>query len=501
MEIFLNGAMAVLNVPCLLYILLGTALGIIFGAAPGLNTAMAVALCLPITYTLSAVNGISMIIGLFIGGVSGGLITAILLNIPGTPASLATTFDGHPMAVKGMAGKALGVGIVFSFIGTILSMFALIGIAPLLANFAMEFRSVEYFAIAVFSLTMMATLSGKSMVKGLICGFLGWAISLFGTSPIDYSPRFTFGNLSMEAGFCMISVLTGAFAVSEVMKSAKENIEVSKDDFYSFKIKGFGFSIKEFVGQIGNCIRSAIIGIAIGILPGIGAGTANIIAYSSAKNSSKYPEKFGTGIIDGIVASETSNNASVGGALIPLLTLGVPGDVGTALMLGGFMIHGIVPGPLLFVTNGELVYSIFTALLIAAIFMVILEFGGMRIFIKLLRVKKYILMPIIMVLCAVGAYGANNRVFDVIWLGVFGIMGYLMIKFEYPITPMIIGYILGPMAEINLRRVLMSSNGSLLPFVKSPIAVVFLLMSIFSIAKTMLKLKKDKKELGIQSLS
>ena len=494
MDMFLSGAAAVLNPECILYIVFGTVLGIIFGAAPGLNTAMAVALCLPITYTLSAVNGVSMIMGLFIGGVSGGLITAILINIPGTAASLATTFDGHPMAEKGQAGKALGVGIVFSFLGTILSMFALIFVAPLLAQFALEFSSVEYFAIAVFSLTMMATLSGDNLKRGLMSGLLGWVIAMVGTSPIDYSPRFTFGFLSMEAGFSMISVLTGAFAVSEVMKSALHRTDLKKDDFHDFKIKGFGFTMKEFVSQIGNGIRSALIGIAIGILPGIGAGTANIVAYGAAKNSSKYPEKFGTGIIDGVVASETSNNASVGGALIPLLTLGIPGDVGTALMLGGLMIHGIVPGPLLFVTNGELVYSIFTALFLAAIFMLVLEFGGMRIFIRILGVKKYILMPIVMILCCVGAYGANNRVFDIIWLGIFGIIGYLLSKADFPVAPMIIGYVLGPMAETNLRRALMSSEGSLVPFFTSPIALVFFALTIVSIVMTILRARKGAKQ-------
>ena len=494
MDMFLSGAAAVLNPECILYIFFGTVLGIIFGAAPGLNTAMAVALCLPITYTLSAVNGVSMIMGLFIGGVSGGLITAILINIPGTAASLATTFDGHPMAEKGQAGKALGVGIVFSFLGTILSMFALIFVAPLLAQFALEFSSVEYFAIAVFSLTMMATLSGDNLKRGLMSGLLGWVIAMVGTSPIDYSPRFTFGFLSMEAGFSMISVLTGAFAVSEVMKSALHRTDLKKDDFHDFKIKGFGFTMKEFVSQIGNGIRSALIGIAIGILPGIGAGTGNIVAYGAAKNSSKYPEKFGTGIIDGVVASETSNNASVGGALIPLLTLGIPGDVGTAPMLGGLMVHGIVPGPLLFVTNGELVYSIFTALFLAAIFMLVLEFGGMRIFIRILGVKKYILMPIVMILCCVGAYGANNRVFDIIWLGIFGIIGYLLSKADFPVAPMIIGYVLGPMAETNLRRALMSSEGSLVPFFTSPIALVFFALTIVSIVMTILRARKGAKQ-------
>lgn len=494
-NVVINGMAAVMNLECMMYIFGGTLLGIIFGAAPGLNTAMAVALCLPITYSLSAVNGIAMIMGLFIGGVSGGLITAILINIPGTAASLATTFDGHPLALKGEAGKALGVGIVFSFIGGVISMIALITVSPLLAKFALNFGSVEYFSIAVFSLTMMATLSGDSLVKGLISGLMGCMIAMVGTAPIDYSPRFTFGFLSMEAGFSMISVLTGAFAVSEVMKSAKNRIHLSDSDFSEFKIKGFGFSIKELFSQIGNGIRSALIGIGIGILPGVGAGTANIIAYSAAKTSSKYPEKFGTGIIDGVVASETANNASVGGALIPLLTLGVPGDVGTALLLGGLMIHGIVPGPLLFVTNGQLVYTIFAALMAANVFMILLEFVGMRAFVKILKVKKHVLMPIVMILCCVGAYGANNRVFDIIWLAIFGIYGYVLHTLEFPLAPMIIGYILGPLAETNLRRALMASDGSLLPFIQSPIALFFFGLTIVSVSVT-IKKHRSKRPAG-----
>lgn len=488
------GFASVFGLQTLLLIAAGVVLGIVFGSIPGLNTAMAVALCLPITYTLSAVDGIAMIMGLFIGGASGGLISAILLNIPGTAASIATTFDGYPMMRKGQAGKALGIGIVFSFIGGFLSMLALIFVAPVLSDLAIKFTPVEYFAVAFFSLTLMATLSGKSMVKGLISGFMGMAIAMVGMSPIDLTERYTFGRIELMSGFSMIAVLTGAFAISEVLKSAKESMGsgIQKEQISGFTIKGFGFSLKEFVSQIGNCIKSAVVGILIGILPGIGAGTANIVAYTTVKNTSKYPEKFGTGIIDGVVASETANNASVGGALIPLLTLGIPGDVASALLIGGLMIHGINPGPMLFVTNAPLVYTIFAALFVANIFMLVLEYFGMRLFVKVLAVKKYALLPIIVILCSVGAFGSGNRVFDCICLMFFGIYGYLMWCLRYPLGPMIIGFILGPMAETNLRRAIMAVDGNVWAFFQRPIAVFFFLAAILSVVVTILQNRRGK---------
>ena len=279
-SMIIEGFCSVLNLQSIFVMFAGTFIGIIFGAIPGLNTAMAVALCLPITYTLTATNGVAMIMGLFIGGVSGGLIAAILLNIPGTPASLATTFDGHPMALKGQAGRAMGVGLFYSFVGGLIGMVALLTLSPILARFALKFTPVEYFAVAVFSLTMMASLSGKSLIKGLITGCFGMYIAMFGRAPIDFSPRFTFGFMSLEAGFGMVSVLTGSFAVSEVLRSAKASVQVTGSNVEFVRIKGFGFTVREFFGQFVNMIRSAVIGIGIGVLPGVGAGTSNLIAYT-----------------------------------------------------------------------------------------------------------------------------------------------------------------------------------------------------------------------------
>lgn len=494
LEMILAGFMSVFSIKTIMLIVAGVILGIVFGAVPGLNTAMAVALCLPITYTLDAVNGIAMIMGLFIGGASGGLISAILLNIPGTAASIATTFDGYPLMRSGHAGKALGVGIVFSFIGGFFSMLALIFIAPVLSELAIKFSPIEYFAVALFSLTLMATLSGKSMIKGLISGFMGFCIAMVGTSPIDLTERFTYGRIELMSGFGMIAVLTGAFAISEVLKSAKESMNSPAGGAVEidFSIKGFGFTLKEFFSQAGNCIKAAVVGILIGILPGIGAGTANIVAYTTVKNTSKYPEKFGTGIIDGVVASETANNASVGGALIPLLTLGIPGDVASALLIGGLMIHGISPGPMLFTTNAGLVYTIFAALMLANVAMIILEYVGMRLFVKVLAIKKYALLPVIAILCCVGAYGASNRVFDCICLIFFGIYGYVMSNLKFPLAPMIIGFILGPMAETNLRRGIMAVDGNIWMFFTRPIAVCFFAATIISVVMTIRQRRKER---------
>lgn len=485
LDLFAQGFINVLAPESVLLIAAGVAIGIVFGAVPGLTAVMAVALCLPMTYGLGPAAGISLLVALFVGATSGGLISAILLKIPGTPSSVATTFDGGPLMEKGEGAKALGVGIVFSFIGTILSIAALVFIAPSLARVALSFGPHEYFAIAVFSLTLIATLSTGSMVKGIFSGIAGFAVSTVGIAPVDAIPRFTFGTVELNAGFSILTVLVGMFAVAEVIKVAEQahsSSGVGVSAPVKSKVRGFGFTLKEFFGQIPNAIRSAVIGICIGILPGIGAGTSNIIAYIVAKKRSKTPEQFGKGTIEGVVAAETANNAGIGGAMIPLLTLGIPGDAVTAVMLGGLMIHGIQPGPMLFITQGELVYTIFAALVLSAVLMLILEFYGLRIFIRLLAIPKHILLPVILVLCAVGAFGLASRIFDIWTILIFGVLGYAFVKGGIPTAPFIIGFILGPMAETNLRRGLMLSGGDFTGFLTNPISAAFLAVAALSIA-------------------
>jgi putative tricarboxylic transport membrane protein len=483
----LTGIVSVLTVKALALILGGVIVGIVVGAIPGLTVTMGVALFLPVTFGMSPVEGLSLLLGLYIGGTSGGLISAILLKIPGTPASVATTFDGHPMAARGEAGRALSIGIVYSFLGGVFSLLVLFFVAPPLANVALQFGPYEYFSIAVFSLTMVAGLSGGSLTKGLIAAVLGMTIAFVGMAPITAFPRFTFGFSALDDGVNLLPALIGLFAVSQVLEDAEERLSVGSMKAVAYRMKGLGFTMKEFVDNLGNFFRSSVIGAGIGILPGLGAAICNLIAYGVAKNRSKQPERFGTGVMEGIVASETSNNASTGGAMVPLLTLGIPGDNTTAILLGGFMIHGITPGPLLFDTEGVLVYGVFTALVIANVFMLVAMYGGMRFFVKILSVPKHILLPVIMALCVVGSYAINNRVFDVWTMLAFGAIGWLMKKASLPVTPLLLGFILGPIVEINLRRGLMKSHDSVLPFVTEPISGVTLLLTVVVVGYTAVK--------------
>lgn len=485
LESFAAGFASVMTAPGILMITLGVFVGIVFGCIPGLTTTMAVALCLPLTFSMPPAVAMSLLMGLYIGGTSGGLISAILINIPGTPASVATCFDGAPMAARGEAGKALGLGVVFSFLGTLISIVALVFIAPPLADFALLFGPVEYFALALFALTMIGTLAGKQLAKGIAVGLIGLVLAFVGMAPIDAYTRFTFGLHELDGGFDILPALIGLFAVSEILNVAESDFALKKENVLAnFKMKGFGFSLKELWSQKYNLIRSALIGIGIGILPGIGAGTSNIVAYSVAKSQDKNPERFGTGCIDGIVASETSNNASIGGAIVPLLTLGIPGDTVTAMILGGLMIHGLTPGPLLFINNGVVVYGIFVSLIIANFVMLIMEFFGIRVFAKLLSVPKHILLPVIFALCVVGAYGLNNRAFDVWVVMLFGVLGYVLTKLKYPTSPLILGIILGPMAEMGFRRGMQLNEGHFFLFFTRPIADFFFLATIFMIIFT-----------------
>lgn len=473
------GLATALNPMVLVLMILGVGIGIVFGSIPGLSAAMAVALFLPMTFGLDASTGMCLLVALYIGAVSGGLIAAILLNIPGTPSSIATCFDGSPMARNGEAGKALGVGIVFSFIGGLISFIILSFLAPEIAKAAINFQAAENFSVCLFALTMIATVSGGNILKGLLAGMLGLLLSCVGLAPVDNVVRYTFRMQNMSNGFDVLPTLIGIFAVAEVFNLAENVTAMSKIKPMELKkIKGFGFSMAEFKSQIPNAVRSSVIGTGIGILPGIGGSTSGILSYIAAKNMSKHPEKFGTGIVDGIVASETANNATIGGALIPLLALGIPGDGVTAMLLGAFMIHGLQPGPLLFQTSAPLVYTIFAACIIANFIMLFEEFVGIRVFVKLLSVPKHILMPIIMVLCAVGAFASNKSMFDVQSLILFGLIGYLMSKAKLPVAPFILAFILGSSVETYLRKALMNSQGDFSTFVTSPISCVFLAIAV-----------------------
>lgn len=468
----------ILSASSILWCLFGTVIGIVFGAIPGLSATMAMVLFMPVSFGLEPVQACALLLGLYVGGISGGCISAILLKIPGTPASMCTVWDGGPMADRGEAGRALGISVLYSFIGGTLSGIALIYLSPLLAKVALQFSPYEYCSIALMSLIIIASLAGSSMINGLLSGLFGILVATIGVSPVGMVQRFTFGIRNLMSGISTIVLMIGLFAIAEVLNSAGS--EQQKGSKVSYKIKGFGISLKEFVEQSWNALRSAVIGIIIGILPGLGANTSSVFAYSIARSSSKHPEKFGTGIIDGIIASESANNGNTGGALIPMLCLGVPGNTNAALLLATLTVQGISPGPLIFEKYGTLVYGIFTAFILANIMMLILEWRANRLFVKILDIPTYILYPFIIVLCMVGTFSDKNRTFDVTLAAVIGVLVYFLRKIGFAPTPFIIGFILTPILEKNLGYAISMSGGSLLPFITRPLSCTFLLVALLS---------------------
>lgn len=491
-DMFVTGFSMIANPMAYLLILIGSILGIFFGAVPGMTSSMGIALVLPITYSMGIVEGMAILLGIYIGSISGGLITAILFNIPGTPASIATTFDGYPMAKRGEGGKALRVGMFYSFLGGMISLLILFYVSPPLAKFALKFGPVEYFSIGILSLTLIASLSGDDLVKGLISAMIGVALTTIGMAPIDSVKRYTFGIAALDGGVQLLPVLIGVYAILEILKSAERSND-GYGEIPTFKAKGLGVSLREFKQQFVNLVRSSLIGTGIGILPGLGATISNILAYSIAKDSSKYPEKFGTGIVDGLVASETANNAVSGGAMIPMLTMGIPGDAGTAMLLAAFMLHGITPGPLLFREHGPVVYSIFAILIVANVFTLLIEMYGLKVFLKLLDIPKQFLYPIIIVLATIGAYGLNNRLFDVLCIFIFAVLGYVLDKNEFPLAPLVLGFVIGPIIELNLRRGLMSTYGSFGAFFTRPISAVVLGLTLVLLVFSAWQSRKKQK--------
>ena len=467
--------------------LVGVVVGIIFGCVPGLSAAMAIALFLPVTFGLPQYSAFALLMALYIGGVSGSLISAILINVPGSSQSIATCYDGHPMAVKGEAHRALGTGMLFSFIGTMFSLVILIFAAPVIADYAVKLGNFEFFSLVTFALVLIICICGGNIVKAILAGLLGMATTFVGIAPVDSIPRFTFGTVSLMDGFTLLPMVIGMFAVTTIMGRAAKPIGTGIEDKLPYKRgRGFGFSFKEFLGQTKNWVLSAVIGVFIGFLPGMGGSLANQLAYATVKKASKYPEKFGTGIMDGVVASETSNNASIGGAMIPLLALGIPGDGPTAMLLGAFMIQGLSAGPLLFTTNADLCYVIFVAMGICTALMLLEEYFGIPLFLQTLKIPQGILLPVIVMLCVVGAYASGNKVFCVWTVFIFGTVGYLFGRAKVPGAPFILGAVLGPMIESNLRRALQISHGSFLPFLTRPVSCIFIVASVLIIVTTVI---------------
>ncbi|MEG3755028.1 tripartite tricarboxylate transporter permease [Psychromonas arctica] len=487
MEYLLSGFASAFSMEVFPVLVLGVLGGVILGALPGLTATMGVAILLPFTFSMMPTPALVMLIGVYIGGIYGGSIAAILLKTPGTPASAATVLDGHTMAIKGLAAKALSIAAVASFIGGLISTVVLIGVAPMLADFALRFNAPEYFALALFGLTIIASVSAKNIMKGLLAGTIGLLISMVGLDPISSVPRFTFGVLDLYSGINIIPVLIGLFAIAEGLNQLEKIASDKQDIPPKFSYKFLSFS--DFKKILPTSVKSALIGTSIGSVPGAGADISAFACYNEAKRVAKNPEEFGNGSMHGLAAAESGNNGVTGGSLVPLLTLGVPGDAVSAVLLGALIVQGLTPGPLLFTQNPEIVYGIFSSMIVANIVMLIVGFLGIRFFCRIIEVPKIMMIPIIIFLSVIGAYAINNSMFDVGIAITFGLLGFILNKLDIPSSPILLAIILGPMAETNLRKSLILYEGSWSFIYDRPIALAFILFAIFSVYSTV-KLKK-----------
>lgn len=478
MQLFLESLVFVMQPKLLLVMALGVAGGIFIGAMPGLTALMGVTLLLPFTYGMDATAGMLMLLSITFGAIYGGSITAILIKTPGTPASAATVLDGGPMADRGEGGRAVGISTLASFFGGFLSAVICAAVSPQLAKIALEFGPGEYFALAVFGLTIIASISGKSLTKGLISAMIGLILCSVGLDPITGFPRLTFGVANLLSGFEVVPLLIGIFAISNVLGNIVEGVSTN---FTQQKVTRVIPTWEDAKKCLPVSIRSGLIGTFIGCVPAAGADIGAFVSYDMAKRLSKNSKDFGTGIIEGVAAPEAGNNGVTGGAMVPMLTLGVPGDATTAILLGALTLQGLQPGPLLFRDHAPVVFQIFAGMLVANVIMLVLGMLGVRMYLKFVSVKPYYLNPVIFLMCVVGSYALRNNMFDVVVMMIAGVVGYFFNKLEVPPSPMVLALILGPMAESNLRRALISSKGSLSIFWSRPITVFLFFLAFLSV--------------------
>lgn len=483
------------NIQTLALMALGAIAGLLAGAIPGFTIAMAIVLTLPFTFSMGASQGIATMIGVFVGGLSGGLMSGILIGIPGTPSSVATTFDGFPMARGGKPGLALGLGVWASFFGGLISAVLLMAVAPQLARVGLEFQPWDYFALVFFALTITASLAGKNLVKGLMAGAFGLLIASVGEEDINGVSRFDFGSDYLQEGFGFLPVLIGLFAFSQLMTDVRDKAKAKKaltqtGDF-NIRIE-HGKAARMVLSHWVNLVRSSLIGVFTGVLPAAGSSISNILAYDQAKKNSKEPEKFGTGYPDGIIAPESANNATAGGSLITMMALGIPGDIITAVMLGALLIHDVVPSPSFISEEPVLAYSIFIAFFFANFLVLGLQSVALKLFVLVTRVRMYMLASVILAYCGIGVFALNNIVNDMWTLLLFGVVGYVLRILGFPLAPVILGVVLGPIAEKWLARALAIST-DMTEFITHPWSLFFLILSLFSMIFGLYQRDRGKK--------
>ena len=484
---------------------IGTFVGIVAAAIPGFTIVMAVVLVFPFTFAMSPLEGLSTLMGVYVGGYSGGQIAGILLGIPGTPSSICTVFDGYPMAQQGRAGEALGLGIFASFFGGLMGAMVLILFIHPIGSLALMFGPWEMFSLILFSLTLIASLGSQSFFKGLLGGVLGLFLATIGMDPLSGKMRFTFGFHEIDGGVSFMPLLIGLFAFPHLIKAVvahRQKKFESSGSSGSLSNEQLKIPYRKVFNHLKanwiNLIRSGLIGSFVGALPGEGGTVANFLSYDQAKRYAKNPDEFGTGSPAGIIASEAGNNGTAGGTLIPTLTLGVPGSAVAAVLLGVLMVHSIPPGPGLFKNEPILVYGLFAVFVIAHFIMLAIQLViGSRFFLRVAKTPTHIMVPLVLVLCTVGSLALNNQVVDIWTFFVFGILGYLLDKAGYPLAPIVIGIILGPIAETNLRQAFSTSPEWTLFFTR-PISIGFILLTLVSSWFSLHQVAKGKK--GLKAL-
>lgn len=465
--------------------LIGTLAGIIFGALPGLTATMAVALLVPATFLMSPVTGLIMLSGIYCGAIYGGSITGILLHTPGTPAAIVTMLDGNVMCKKGEAKKALSTAIIASFVGGLLSAFALLLLSPILAELALRFGPPEYFCLAFFGMSIISSLTTGSIIKGLIVGFFGVFISTIGLDPVDGFDRFTFNVPDMLSGFSIVPVLIGLFSLPEALAVASGQSSYKPT---LGKSSGSQFlKLSKYFQMAGTFIKSSLIGVIIGIIPAAGPEVAPFVTYREAKRTSKHPETFGRGDPEGIVASEAANSGVTGGSLIPLLTLGIPGSGVAAVYLGALTIHGLMPGPMLFINSPDIVYGLFIGFFLVQFIMLALGLMGATLFAQVTRLPRAVIAMYIFFFSIIGSLAMNGNIFDVWVMFAFGLLGCLMKRFDFPAPPIVLGLILGPMLEQNFFSSLSISRGDPLIFVTRPLSALILAITGLTLLGPFLK--------------
>ncbi len=474
----------------LLAMIASTALGITIGCLPGLSAAMGVALLLPVTFGMDPATGLIVLGGIYCGAIFGGSISAILIHTPGTPASAATAIEGYKLTLKGQAAKALTVACFASFCGGLLSCISLYFFSPLLAELAMQFKSPEYFWLSIFGLTIIAGVSSRSLIKGLMSGVLGLLISTIGMDPMEGVERFMFGQPTLYNGVNTTCALIGLFSMSQVLILAEKKI-VERARAAKIKDK-MTLSKAEVKRLMPTITRSWLIGNILGILPGAGATIACFMGYNEAKRFSKHKEEFGNGSIEGVAGSESANNAVTGGSLIPTLTLGIPGESVTAVLMGGLIIHGLQPGPELFTTYAGMTYTFFAGFVLVQFAMLIIGLWGSKIFAHIARLSDRILIPSIFVLCVVGSYAIHNNFDEVIIMFVFGIIGYLVRKFDMNAAAIVLGLILGPIGENGLRRSLILSDGDPMILFSTPLCWMLIALCVVGILSPLFMNRVEK---------